>query len=85
MATMLVSIDKAGRVVIPKEMRESLDITPDSQLRIDVEGHSIRIEPVRPSGRVLSWSDDGRPYFAAVEGHVITDLDVQRLRDADQR
>lgn len=85
MVTMLVSMDKAGRIVIPKEIREQLDFQPYTELTINVEGGSIRIDRVDSPRRVLQITDDGRPYFEAVATRSLTDLDIQRLRDADQR
>ena len=35
------SIDKLGRLVIPKEMRESLDVEKDSRVSISQEGSRI--------------------------------------------
>ncbi len=84
MASMVVTIDRAGRVVIPKEIRDRLDLTADTELNIDVEGDSIRLERVAGPQRRLARTKDGRPYFPAT-GQVLSDLEVQRLRDADQR
>lgn len=80
---MMVSIDRAGRVVIPKPVRDRLELAAGTELDLEVEGDVIRIGRARQPGRVLDW-EDGRPVFRAVPGHVLTDADVQRLRDADQ-
>lgn len=82
---MVVTIDRAGRVVIPKEIRDRLGLAAETELSIDVEGESIRLERRPGSRRRLVWTDDGRPYFAADDERPLTDLDVQRLRDSDQR
>jgi AbrB family looped-hinge helix DNA binding protein len=46
---MRVTIDRAGRIVVPKPLREALGLTPDTPLEIDVvDGHlevSARHEP----------------------------------------
>lgn len=83
--SMVVSIDKAGRIVIPKEVRDRLDLLPDTEMSIEIEGDSIRIERLAPTRRHLQWTDDGRPFFPASETQSLSDLDVQRLRDADRR
>ena len=86
MAPMLVSIDRAGRIVIPKEVRDRLDLTPDTELELQVLGHLIQIERPRRAVRRLQWTTEGRPYFPADESsRQISDLDVQRVRDAEQR
>lgn len=81
---MLVSIDRAGRVVIPKEMRDRLSIDADMSLEIALDGESIRLTPQRgPARQVVEV--DGWPVLAPVAGFTTTDADVQRWRDADQR
>lgn len=81
---MMVSIDKAGRVVIPKDIRERLSLSEDSQLEIDTDGGTIRLTPTRPrSRRVVDV--DGWPMVEPADGFTLTDADVQRWRDADQR
>lgn len=83
---MLVSIDRAGRIVIPKEVRDRLDLTPDTELELQVLGHLIQIERPRRAVRRLAWTTEGRPYFPADDSsQQISDLDVQKVRDAEQR
>jgi AbrB family looped-hinge helix DNA binding protein len=84
MATMMVSIDKAGRVVIPKEIRDRLSLGVDAEVEITTDGDEIRLSPIRKPGRVIV-DVDGWPSLERVEGLAITDADVQRWRDADQR
>lgn len=81
---MMVTIDRAGRVVIPKELRDRLSLAPDAELEVEIEGGALRLTPVRGAQRTFEV-DDGWPVFRAVQGHSITDADVQRLRDSDQR
>ncbi len=47
---MKVSIDRAGRVVVPKTLREELGLSPDVPLEIDVvDGHLELSAPSRPA------------------------------------
>ena len=48
----IISIDERGRIVIPKEARNALGITTDSQLMMisDSEAKEIRITPIGLSG-----------------------------------
>lgn len=85
MASMMVTIDKAGRVVIPKEIRDRLDLVAGTELEIELERGTIQLERRHQPGRTLAWTADGRPYFPAVTGQGTSDVDVQRLRDALQR
>lgn len=62
-----ISIDKAGRVVIPQEVRKALHLRNDDRLRLTQENGRITLEPVRPEGRLvrkngmLIYSDGGSP------------------------
>lgn len=38
-------IDKAGRVVIPKALRDRLGLDPGTQLELEVDGRSIILRP----------------------------------------
>ncbi|MBL8236727.1 MAG: AbrB/MazE/SpoVT family DNA-binding domain-containing protein [Bryobacterales bacterium] len=49
MNTRLV-IDKAGRVVIPKPLREELHLEPGDTLEVESTGEQITLRPVRGSG-----------------------------------
>jgi AbrB family looped-hinge helix DNA binding protein len=84
MGAMMVSIDRAGRVVIPKDLRDRLSIEPDAELEVDIDGDGLRLTPVRRPRRAVR-DVDGLPLIEAVEGFVTTDADVQRWRDAEQR
>lgn len=43
---MTTTLDKYGRILIPKRLRELLGITPQTQLVITEEGNKLIIEPV---------------------------------------
>jgi AbrB family looped-hinge helix DNA binding protein len=49
MSTRLI-IDKAGRVVIPKPLREQLQLEPGDALDMDNIGEEITLRPVRGTG-----------------------------------
>ncbi len=80
----MVSIDRAGRVVIPKEIRDALSLGVDAQLDLTVEGDELRLVPVRAAGRRIV-EVDGWPVIEASPGRSISDADVQRWRDDGQR
>ena len=79
-----MTIDRVGRVVIPKALRVALGITPDTQLELIPDGTGLRIEPIRRNRRPVEVSD-GLPILGNVAGAVLTDDEVRRLRDDLQR
>ena len=85
MVAMVVSIDRAGRVVIPKDVRERLSLDADAELEIDLDGDTIRLRPRRTHRRRIVIAADGLPVLEPVDVAPVTDADVQRWRDADQR
>lgn len=79
-----VTVDRVGRVVIPKALRVALGITPETPLELIPDGAGLRIEPVRSRQRAIGTSD-GLPILGDVDGAVLTDDDVRQLRDDGQR
>jgi AbrB family looped-hinge helix DNA binding protein len=45
-----LTIDKAGRIVIPKPLREELHLEPGDDLELESAGEEIRLRPVRGTG-----------------------------------
>lgn len=81
---MRVSVDKVGRVVIPKQLRVALGIDHTTLLEVVPDGDGLRLEPVRGADRPV-LEQDGLPLLGPVGGAVLTDDDVRRLRDELQR
>lgn len=81
---MRVTVDRAGRVVIPKPVRDALGIGPDTELDLLPDGAGLRLEPVRPRERPVGEAD-GLPLLGYVDGAVLRGVDAQRLRDEMQR
>ena len=50
-------IDKAGRLVVPKKMREALHLVPGTRLRLHQEGESIVLQTDVQHGRL--YEKDG--------------------------
>ena len=79
-----VKVDRVGRVVIPKQLRDALGIDDTIELEIVPDGNGLRLEPVRGEQRPV-LERDGLPLLAPVGGVLLTDDDVRRLRDEQQR
>lgn len=48
-----VNIDKAGRIIVPKKLREALHLQPGDELEIDLVEDGLRLRPRREGGRLL--------------------------------
>jgi AbrB family looped-hinge helix DNA binding protein len=77
-------MDRAGRVVLPKSLRDQLGLEPDEELDVSVDGSGIRLQPRTKPERVVV-SVDGWPVIGAGGSRATTDADVRSLRDAAQR
>lgn len=77
---MRTTIDKAGRVVVPKSLRDRVGLRP-GEVELTADGSGIRIEPVVGDEVV---EEDGRLVIPA-SGAKIDDALVRELRRADQR
>jgi AbrB family looped-hinge helix DNA binding protein len=77
---MEVTIDRAGRLVIPKRLRDEVGLRP-GRVDLVVDGAAIRIEPIATSG----LEQVGRRQRIPAAGEPIDDDDVRSLRHADQR
>lgn len=76
---MHVTIDKAGRVVVPKKLRDELGLTPEITLEIDiVDGH---IEISNPAEPVTLVAGPHGPSIAPT-GTPLTDKDIRDTLDA---
>ena len=78
---MQTTIDAAGRIVVPKALREELGLTPGSTVDIARYGAGLHIVPGGRSGRLETV--DGRLVLTG-EGRIDNE-DVLRLLDAGRR
>ena len=74
------TIDKAGRLVIPKTLRDSLGLVP-GEVEITPDGAGLHIEPLADD---RLEDEDGLLVIPAA-GATVSDNLVRTLRDADQR
>jgi AbrB family looped-hinge helix DNA binding protein len=77
---MHATIDKAGRLVIPKPLRDQVGLAP-GEVELSAHGATLRIEPVHDDTLV---EEDGFLVVPA-SGVPIDDELVRSLRHADQR
>jgi AbrB family looped-hinge helix DNA binding protein len=79
--TIRVTIDKAGRVVVPKPLREELHLEPGDALEMESAGEQITLRPVRGTGPLTKeqgvWVfHTGQPLPASA-----TDEMLQQIRE----
>lgn len=55
-----LEIDRFGRVLIPKRVREALNLRPGSRVQASVSEGGLRLTAQEPHYRV-DWSEGGRP------------------------
>ena len=73
-------MDKAGRLVIPRSLRDRIGLAEGGEVELELDGAAVRIEPVsgtelREEGGLLVVPATGTPLTAAV---------VRELIDADR-
>lgn len=79
---MRTTIDKAGRVVIPRELRDAIGLTP-GPVDITADGAGLRIEV--PTGGHLVRKRGVLVIEPQPGSGPITDEDITRLRDAGRK
>jgi AbrB family looped-hinge helix DNA binding protein len=77
---MRATIDKAGRLVIPKQLRDHVGLRP-GEVEVTAEGTGLRVEPLAGE----SLDERGGRLVIPASGASIDDDVVRTLRDAGQR
>lgn len=80
-----LSIDKAGRVVLPKAVRDALQIAPGDSLELESSEDQIILRPARATGRMYKkdgmWVfDSGEPLSAEVVNRTLRQVRAERDR-----
>ncbi len=83
MKDVVVPIDKAGRVVLPKDVREELSINPGDLLNVTIRGNEVALSPRREAcgfirrGNALVFSTGG--------ADLLDNETVENIRNATHR
>ena len=78
-----LTIDKAGRVVIPKPLREALHLEPGDTLEMESAGEQITLRPVRGTGPLAKehgvWVfHSGQPLSASATEKMLEQIREER-------
>lgn len=77
---MKTTIDRAGRLVIPRTLRERVGLAGGGEVEVEIDGAAIRIEPVGGTG----LREEGTLLVIPASGTPLTAAAVQGLLDADR-
>ena|SRR5215831_4475106 len=80
-----VTIDKAGRVVIPKKIREDMGLGAGDSLSLECEGECLTLRPVRAGAPMRKehgiWVfHGGKPISLEEANQILRDIRKQRDR-----
>ncbi|MFP4427409.1 MAG: AbrB/MazE/SpoVT family DNA-binding domain-containing protein [Spirochaetaceae bacterium] len=68
---MKATIDKAGRIVVPKAMRDKYSLRAGTELELEAEADGIRIKPVRQEESLIQKNG-----ILIHHGPEVVDLDI---------
>ncbi len=80
---MMITIDAAGRVVIPKAIRDALGLAAGVPLVVTSDGVGVRIEPAPQGGRVVEVG--GELVVESSTGRPVSDSELREAIDAGRR
>jgi len=76
--TAKITLDKAGRVVLPKPLRQQMHLGAGDTLQLESEGERITLRPLRP--KVLLKKE----YGVWVYQGELTDVSITELMDRER-
>jgi len=83
--TTKITLDKAGRVVLPKPLRDQLQLGPGDSLQLESEGEQITLRPIRPKATLKKeygiWVYQGEATEASIPDLIDRERD-KRLRES---
>jgi AbrB family looped-hinge helix DNA binding protein len=77
---MRTTIDKAGRLVIPRQLRDRVGLVGGGEVELELDGAAIRLEPVGGS----QLREEGGLLLIPATGTPVTAAAVRDLIDADR-
>lgn len=78
---MRTTIDKAGRIVVPKKLRDRLGLVAGTEVEIDEDGSALRVEPILDQPRAWIEEREDGPVIVGDGSWTLTDDDVRAMID----
>ncbi|MEO8053463.1 MAG: AbrB/MazE/SpoVT family DNA-binding domain-containing protein [Acidobacteriota bacterium] len=82
--TTKLTLDRAGRVLIPKTLRQELQLGPGDALQLESKGEQITLRPIRPKALLKKehgvWVYQGEATHASIPDLIDRER-VKRLRE----
>ena len=80
---MKLKMDAAGRIVVPKLLRERLGLRPDMELEVVEQSGGVLLRPVEQSPSLIKadglWVHQGTPQNGANRDRVLSDIREERI------
>jgi AbrB family looped-hinge helix DNA binding protein len=76
----IIEIDKAGRIVVPKKLRDALHLTPGTRLKAVLSGECLMLTPSTPEAQLII--ENGAPLIFPADrdsAHLLTNEAVNEL------
>ncbi|HEV2952633.1 MAG TPA: AbrB/MazE/SpoVT family DNA-binding domain-containing protein [Candidatus Dormibacteraeota bacterium] len=77
-----MAVDKAGRIVVPKALRDQLGLEPGTELEAEVEGGRLVARPIGPE--VVLVLEGGRLVATSPSATKMTDDELRLLVDQNR-
>ena len=74
---MTLTIDKAGRIVVPKRVRDSHHLYPGAEIELEICDDELRLRPVREEPSLIEKNG-----LKIHHGRGVTDLDLVAFLEA---
>jgi AbrB family looped-hinge helix DNA binding protein len=80
---MKLKMDAAGRIVMPKPLRDRLGLTPDTELEAVEQSGGVLLRPVEQRPSLIKvdglWVHQGMPQHGANWDRILMDLREERI------